>query len=108
MAGECVCICSCVPTPCSAWGELSGCVISLLTLAERPPQLGQGWDMFGKTGVQDICCVVQSFEQHTERRGLPVAQEQDATPTALGRCLESFGPLKMGEEIETWDGAVVG
>lgn len=52
--------------------------------------------------------MVQSFEQHTERRVLPVPQEQDATPTALGRCLESFGPLKMGEEIETWDGAVVG
>lgn len=57
-----MCICSCVPTACS---ELSGCVVSLVALAEMPPQFGQGCVIcFGKTGVQGICCGVQSFEQH--------------------------------------------
>lgn len=32
---------------CLGWA-LSGCVISLAALAEMPPQLGQGWDMFWK------------------------------------------------------------
>lgn len=47
MNGRWVCMCLFVCSQYLGWA-LSGCVISLAASAERPPQLGQGWEMFWK------------------------------------------------------------